>query len=223
MRDIFQMLVLPLGLGLLGFVEPCSIGASLLFLQIVAHVSPAARVGYAAVFIVVRTLFIGSLGAMAALIGVQFFGLQRVGWIALGVFYVLLGLAYLSGRAGLLKWSFGPTLERLTGRRGAAALGVLFGLNIPACATPLLLALIGSAAAAGVVAGRLLQGFASLAVFSVALSLPLAAAVIYPPIERVLTKSLHWSSSWVIAIGLVLVVVGLWSLYLGLSVHLTRL
>jgi cytochrome c-type biogenesis protein len=217
------MLVLPVGLGLLGFVEPCSIGASLLFLQTVAHVSPAARVGYAVVFTVVRALFIGSLGAMAALIGAQFFGLQRVGWIALGVFYVLLGLAYLSGRAGLLKWSFGLTLDRFTGRRGAAALGVLFGLNIPACATPLLLALIGSAAAAGVVAGRLLQGFTSLAVFGLALSLPLAAAVIYPPIERMLTMSLHWSSSWVIAIGLVLVAVGIWSLYFGFFVHLTRL
>lgn len=59
-----------------------------------------------------------------------------------------------------------------------AGLGLLFGLNVPACAAPLLLALLaGTAAAPGV---TLLGGFVSLAVFGLALSLPLVVAVLIP-------------------------------------------
>lgn len=31
--DLWALIVLPLGLGLLGFVEPCSVGSSLLFVK----------------------------------------------------------------------------------------------------------------------------------------------------------------------------------------------
>jgi cytochrome c-type biogenesis protein len=216
--DIFQTFVLPLGLGLLGFIEPCSIGASLLFLWHVERAPPATRVLHAVVFMLVRAGFMGALGAIAAL-GTQFFGLQRLGWSALGVLYALLGLAYLTGRAGVLMRRFGSDVRRATSTRSTVGLGVLFGLNIPACAAPLLLALLGTAAVGGAHAGQLAQGFVSLATFGLALSLPLMIAIIYRPMRRVLSKLLERPSRWPMVIGAVLVVLGLWSVYFGFAVN----
>lgn len=220
--DIFQVLILPIGLGLLGFVEPCSIGASLLFLWHVERAPPFARAFHAIVFTLVRAVFVGALGTIAALIGAQFFELQRIGWIVLGVLYALLGLAYLTGRAGALMRSFGPTLPHVASTRGTVALGMLFGLNIPACAAPLLLALLGAAAAGGGDTGRLAPGFMSLSVFGLALSLPLTLAIVYPPLQRTLAKMVDRSSQWPAAIGILLVAIGLWSVYFGAAVDPAR-
>lgn len=213
--DLFQVIVLPLGLGLLGFIEPCSVGASLLFLWHVERAPPTTRVFHAVVFMLVRAAFIGALGAIAALIGMQFFGLQRLGWVALGILYALLGLAYLTGRVSVLMRRFGPDVRRATSTRRTVGLGVLFGLNIPACAAPLLLALLGTAAVGGAHAGRLAQGFVSLAVFGLALSLPLTIAIVYRPMQRVLSKFLERAARWPTVIGAVLVAIGLWSVYFG--------
>jgi cytochrome c-type biogenesis protein len=90
-------------------------------------------------------MLIGLLGVIAVVLGSAFIGFQKGAWIALGAIYVLIGLGYATGRVGLLRRSLGPSLARLSGLRGSAALGALFGLNIPACAAPLLLALLGTA------------------------------------------------------------------------------
>lgn len=66
--------------------------------------------------------------------------------------------------------SFGPGLARLSGLRGSAGLGVLFGLNIPACAAPLLAALLAAAAATGASGATVASGFIALAVFGFFLS-----------------------------------------------------
>src|SRR5260370_40570499 len=66
----------------------------------------------------------------------------------------------------------GLHLRRAGGVERAAALGVVFGLNVPACAAPLLAALM----AAGLGVGSAARGFFSMAVFGVALSFPLVAA-----------------------------------------------
>ena len=57
--------------------------------------------------------------------------------------------------------ALGPRLRSISAGRGAVGLAVLFGLNIPACAAPLLAAVLGTAALGGT--GRILQGFATLA------------------------------------------------------------
>ena len=82
--------------------------------------------------------------------------------------------------------ALGPRLSRLAGLRGSAGLGVLFGLNIPACAAPLLLALFAAAAAQGATGATLTMGFVSLALFGAALSLPLVAAVLVSSAHRTL-------------------------------------
>jgi hypothetical protein len=76
-------------------------------------------------------------------------------------------------------------MKRLSGSRGAVALAVLFGLNIPACAGPLLVALLAPAALG---AARIAEGFVILAVFGLALSLPLVLAALWEPARRALDR-----------------------------------
>lgn len=214
--DLVNLVLLALGLGLLGFIEPCSIGSSLLFIRYLEGQEASAKVTQAVVFTLTRAVFIGSLGAVAALVGGAFVGFQKAGWLLLGALYAALGVAYMAGGAGFLMRSLGPGLDRLAGARGAAGLGVLFGLNIPACAAPLLVAILGATAVGG--AGGAVRGFVSLAVFGLALSLPLTLAILWPPARRTLDRLSALSARVPVWIGLLLLALGLWSIYFGLFV-----
>lgn len=161
-----------------------------------------------------RAVFVGLLGALAALVGVAFLGLQRAGWIVLGSLYMTLGVSYLTGYSGRLARKIGPGLARLSETHGAVGLGVLFGLNIPACVAPLLGAVIGTAAIGG--PAQIALGFLSLAIFGLALSLPLVLAVAWGPARRALDGLTAWSARAPVVIGLLLAVLGVWSVYLGL-------
>lgn len=217
--SLFNFIVLPLGLGLLGFVEPCSIGTSLLFLRYVEGKDPATRIAQAVVFMLTRALFIGGLGVVAVLVGAAFIGFQKIGWLLLGTLYVVLGAIYLSGRSDVLMRTLGPGLGRLSGSRGTVALGILFGLNIPACATPLLIVILGAAAVSGTGGlERAAWGFTSLGIFGLALSLPLVLAILWAPARRFLDRASALTRRVPVAIGLFLIVLGLWSVYFGLFV-----
>ena len=171
-----RLILLPFGLGLLGFVEPCSIGSTLIVIKQLEGRGDAEKLAQLMVFAITRALFIGLLGVLAVLFGAAFLGFQRAAWIALGALYVGLGVLYLTGRIEPLMVSIGPSLKRLADLRGSAALGIVFGLNIPACAAPLLFALLAAAAAGGAIGTTMANGFLSLAVFGFSLSLPLIAA-----------------------------------------------
>ncbi len=221
MFDTFwAFFLLPVGLGLLGFIEPCSIGASLLFLKSVEGNPPAVKIAQAVVFTVTRALFIGALGAAAALIGAAFLQFQRGGYLLLGTLYVVLGVIYLMGRAGWLMRTVGPSLSRLSTVRGSAALAIFFGLNIPACSVPLLAAVLGSAAVAG--AAQVWQGFFMLALFGLALSLPLLVALSFGSAQRLLERLAKYSQRVPVVIGLLFIVLGAWSIYYGWSAPWTR-
>jgi len=129
--------LLPIGLGLFGFVEPCSIGSTLLFIKLMEGKPAAVKLGQVAVFAFTRAGLIGLMGAAAALIGGAFLALQKAGWLVLGLAYLGIGILYLAGRVGALMRTVGPRLGRVGDLRASAALGLLFGLNIPACAAPL--------------------------------------------------------------------------------------
>lgn len=215
--ELGATVLLPIGLGLLGFVEPCSIGAALLFIKLMEGRPARAKLGQVAAFTLSRALFIGLLGAGAAWIGGAFFLLQKAGWLAFGAVYIALGTMYLTGRIGWLMRSHGPWLSRLGDLQASAALGLLFGLNIPACAAPLLLALL-AASASGVAAGGVLGGFVSLALFGLALSLPLVVAVLFPRARALLDELAGLSRRLPLWTGLVLIALGLWSAWFGLFV-----
>jgi cytochrome c-type biogenesis protein len=212
---LFNLLLLPAGLGLFGFIEPCSIGSSLIFINYLGGKQAAQKLGETTLFTLTRALFIGALGAIAVLAGSAFVGFQRGAWIVLGTVYTLIGLLYLFGRAGFLMRSIGPRLAGLNGARGSVGLGLVFGLNIPACAAPLLLVLLGLAAAGGASGDAVFGGFVSLAVFGLALSLPLVAAVAFAPARRLLDRLAALSARLPLFAGVILIALGLWSIWLG--------
>ena len=215
--SIANLILLSVGLGLLGFIEPCSMGINLLFIKYLEGKAAGRKASQTVVFMLTRSLLIGALGALAALVGTGFTSLQKGFWIMLGSLYLALGILYMAGRAGFLMRTLGPGLHRLAGARGPVALGLLFGLNIPACAAPLLFALFGTAAVGG---ATVAQGFASLALFGLFLSAPLVVAVVWPPGERLLDRFAGLSSRVPRWTGAVLAVFGLWSIYFGLFVKL---
>jgi len=211
-------ILLPVGLGLFGFIEPCSIGSTLVFIKVMEGKSTAVKLWQVGVFTATRALFIGVLGAVAVLVGSAFIGFQKAMWTGLGGLYVALGLLFVAGRAGYIMTSLGPSLARIGDVRGSAALGLLFGLNIPACSAPLLFALLGAAAAGGVSGATLANGFSSLALFGFALSLPLAVAVLIPAARRALDWIAGLSGRIPRWTGIVLIALGLWSVWFGLFV-----
>lgn len=208
----FALVVLPIGLGLLGFVEPCSIGATLLFVKYMEGRDRAARIAQVLAFTLARAFFTGALGLAALALGAAFAGWQKAGWLLLGGAYVAIGLLLAAGRGRTLMLAIGPRLDRLSPARGAAGLGVLFGLNLPACAAPLLVALLGAAAVAGSGAMPYLAGFAMLALFGLALSAPLVAAVFNSRARRALDRLAALSGRFPLWAGVVLIALGLWSI-----------
>ncbi|MFQ5973682.1 MAG: cytochrome c biogenesis CcdA family protein [Alphaproteobacteria bacterium] len=215
--NLMNLVFLPVGLGMLGFLEPCSMGSNLLFIKYLEGKAAVRKFAQTGVFMLTRGLFIGALGALAALVGSTFVTAQKGFWILLGSIYLALGVLYLAGRAGFLMRTLGPGVRRLSGARGPVALGVLFGLNVPACAAPLLFALFGTAAVGG---ATVAQGFLSLALFGLVLSAPLALAVRWPPGERLLDRVAGLSGRIPRWTGALLVLFGLWSIYFGLFVRL---
>lgn len=219
--DLVDLVVLPIGLGLFGFVEPCSIGSTLVFIKYLEGKSAAEKLVQVALFTATRALFIGFLGVLAVLVGAAFIGLQKAAWILLGAIYIAIGILYVSGRAEALMLSLGPSLSRISGSRGSVSLGLLFGLNIPACAAPLIFALLGMAAAGGVAGNTLAAGFISLGLFGFALSLPLVLAVLFEPARRLLDRLAALSKRLPLWTGVLLVGLGLWSIGFGLFAEVT--
>lgn len=164
--ELYQMTLIPIAFGLLGFIEPCSIGANIIFLgYLQAH--ERGKVLEAVKFTVTRALFLGLIGLAAGVLGQSL----RIGTysysMVLGFLYIFLGFLALwwgyrgTGLAGL-------DLGRYFPKGGAVPLGVIFGLSAPACSFPLLLALVGL----GVLKGAWV-GFLTLFLFGLALSAPL--------------------------------------------------
>lgn len=217
-ESLVAAVLLPIGLGLFGFIEPCTIGSTLVFVKVMEGRPAAVKLWQVGVFTATRALFIGALGAVAVLVGSAFIGFQKAMWIGLGALYVALGLLFLANRAGYVMTTLGPGLSRLGGLRGSALLGLLFGLNIPACAAPLLFALLGATAGGGASGATLTNGFWSLALFGFALSLPLAVAVLIPAARGALDWLAGLSGRAPRWTGAVLIALGAWSIGFGLFV-----
>ncbi len=164
--SIEQLVIIPVLFGLIGFVEPCSLGANILFLSQIAGREAAVRRAEAIAFALTRALFLGIIGFIAGLLGALLVGVSSAYAAILGVLYISLGLGVLAlGRSPISLPDLTPLLDRF---RGAVPLGVLFGLSAPTCAAPLLIVLAGQ----GTLAGGL-GGFVSMGLFGLTLSSPL--------------------------------------------------
>lgn len=215
-----EVALLSIGLGLLGFVEPCTMGSNLILVKHLEQRPYRSALLQIGVYTVTRALFMGTLGAAAALVGAYFFDLQRALWIGLGTVYLGFGLLYLCGRQGWLIARVEPLLSRASGTRGSAGLGLLFGLNVPACAVPLIVVLLGLSASQAAAGHAPVQGFISLLLFGLALSAPLVLAVLWLPARR----GMDWLAGLSVRLprwtGAVLAGLGLWSIGFGLLAHL---
>ena len=214
--EIAQAGVLAAGLGLLAFVEPCSVGSHLLFLKFLDRLPERQRLYQTLVFTLARAGMMTGLGVLAAVIGARFLGIQHGLWMALGSLYVALGLAYLAGGAPWLIRQSDRLLPHVPTTSGGAALGVLFGFNIPACAAPLLAVLLGGAAAQAAAGGGMAYGGVSLLIFGLALSSPLVLAVFTQRGRRLLNAIARFATRMPRITGAVLVLLGVWSIGLAL-------
>ena len=208
------LLILPMALGLLGFVEPCTIGAHLLFLETQNRRAVPQRAAAIAVFIIVRAVMAGLFGALVAFAGARLIGLQTGLWLVFGAIYLTLGLAFMFARARAFKQPLDLAPAAWRQAQNPAIMGAAFGFNIPACAAPILFSLLTLSATTGTA----LTGFAMMFVFGLFLSAPLLLFVIIPglaPRLETLAQALK-ARSWLL--GVIFVALGLWSIWFGLYV-----
>jgi cytochrome c-type biogenesis protein len=205
--ELYQIALIPIAFGLLGFVEPCSIGANIIFLGYL-QARKAGKILEAIKFTITRALFLGLIGLLVGVVGQP----MRAGTysysLLLGVGYVVLGLLG-------LWWSYRGTgfapldFGRYLPKEGALPLGVVFGLTAPACSLPLFLALLGLGAIEGA-----WVGFISLFLFGLALSAPLVliarsekAEVILRSLGRKATKVNYLAGLVLISVGLITILI----------------
>lgn len=134
----------------------------------------------------------------------------------LGTIYVVVGAFYILGKAGLFKRSLGPKLSHVFGTRGSLILETIFAFNIPACAGPLLAVLLAMSAAGGAGGTSLAKGFTTMALFGLALSLPIVAATFFDRARSTLDRLVAWSARMPRWTGLILIFSGAWSIRFGL-------
>ena len=202
--------ILAIGLGLLGFIEPCSVGANGLFLGYLREKDRNTRLRETLKFASARSVVLGLFGLGVAFLGGFVFTVQRGFWLFLGLLYLALGLAVILNarfRWGLFGHiSLGRLLPRHKDR--SLGLGLLFGLNLPACSYPLVLALLGQSAVSGAA-----WGFTALFVFGLALSLPLIPLALSERTAKLFGRLTRFSGATPYVIGIVLLAISAYVLY----------
>lgn len=68
-ESLVTAVLLPIGLGLFGFIEPCTIGSTLVFVKVMEGRPAAVKLWQVGVFTATRALFIGALDRLAGLSG----------------------------------------------------------------------------------------------------------------------------------------------------------
>jgi cytochrome c-type biogenesis protein len=214
MEITYQTLLLAFGLGLLGFVEPCTVGAHMLFLGAQEQRPLNQRLGAAFVFLAGRLAVMGGFGGAIVYAGQILIGVQTTAWLVFGIIYLALGVAFLFGLDRHLRHRLSTAPDRWKAASNPLLQGLAFGLNIPACAAPILFALIGAAA----LSGSVLTGFLMMAVFSLGLSLPLLPLSAWPALSKPLSRLSNWlrPRRWIL--GAIFVGLGFWSVWFGLFV-----
>ncbi len=210
---ILDTFILPILLGLLGFIEPCSLGANYIFLAYLKRMEVQRRLLESIIFTLSRGVFLGLVGMSIAWFGRWILGFQKLYLFFLGIVFLLVGLTYLLG-GKLFVSKFDVGLNRLVGWkvRGGIGLGIVFGLSAPACATPLILLLLTKGLLEGMVGG-----FVSLFIFGIALSLPLVG-IAFSSRGSSLLNRLSFSSKWTPYVtGVVLSLVGIYGIVSGIS------
>jgi cytochrome c-type biogenesis protein len=205
-----SFLALAFGLGLLGFIEPCSLGANGIFLGYLREKDKGTRILETAKFTLSRSVVLGLFGLGIAFLGSFVFSAQKGFWLLLGLLYLALGVVIILNAR--FRWGlFGRiSLGRLlpAHRDRSLGLGLLFGLNLPACAYPLMVALLGRSATSGAA-----WGFTALFVFGLALSLPLVPLALSERTAKLFGHLTRLSGAAPYVIGIMLALLAAYVLY----------
>jgi cytochrome c-type biogenesis protein len=171
--SFYSMIILPFVFGLIGFVEPCSMGINMMFLSSINRTSSARRIKEITVFMLVRALVLALLGLSVAFVGNRLFSFNQGFLIILALIYISIGLLMIFSKS-LLEKLRNVHIAHWLGldlKEGSLSrLGLIAGLTIPACAIPLIAVLLGQS----LLLGDIITGFIALFVFGLALTVPLA-------------------------------------------------
>lgn len=209
-----NLILLPVAMGILGFVEPCTIGGHLLFIDTQKSRNLREKRHAATRFIIARTLVTGTCGALFTWLGQELVGLQTMLAVFFGVMYLAIGGYFLLGLAGLFNRQYTLTDKTRERAHNPTLLGAAFGLNIPATAAPVLFVLLGLP----LTMQSVLTGLITMALFALALSTPLIVFTLFPPLSNRMDAlaSGFKRARWLI--GAIFAALGLWSIWFGLFV-----
>ncbi len=199
-----NIVLIPVLFGLIGFFEPCSLGINIIFLNRIKGLSKTKKILETSIFCLVRAFFLALVGLSSAFIGSRIITIQSSFFMIIGGIYILFGVLYTINKYKPIFRS-GIDVGKYFQKKESIALGLIFGLIIPACAIPLILALIGKS----ILLGNLLEGFVSLFAFGLALSLPLLIIDFFDKPNELIVKISEKGRQIPWLAGMVLIVVGL--------------
>ncbi len=212
--SFYSVIILPFFFGLIGFVEPCSMGINIMFLSSINRTSSARRIKEIAIFMLVRALVLALLGLSVAFVGNKLFSLERGFFIILASIYISIGLLMIFSKS-LLKRLRNVRIAHILGldfKEGALKrLGLIAGLTIPACAIPLITVLLGQT----LLLGKILTGFITLFVFGLALTVPLAIFSFFKGGIIWLGRIAERTKKFRLVGGVILVLIGVATFYSG--------
>ncbi len=166
-------ILLAFGLGGIGAATPCAFAINALLLGYLRDKPKVERIASALRFAGVRALFLSLVGLLFAL-AVDRIGLATVRYQqAIDILLIVLGIVFIVGHYRPLPFpslNLGTWLEQSRGM--AVGLGLLFGLDIPACASPLFFAVLSRTA----LNGDILGGALALLAFGLGMSAPVVIA-----------------------------------------------
>jgi len=74
--DIYDSILIPLVFGLIGFIEPCSLGINIIFLNRIKGFNRVKRISETLIFNSVRGFFLSLVGLSAAFVGSKIITIQ---------------------------------------------------------------------------------------------------------------------------------------------------
>jgi cytochrome c-type biogenesis protein len=212
--SFYATIILPFVFGLIGFVEPCSMGINIIFLSSIDRTSSTRRYREIAVFMLVRALVLALLGLSVAFAGNRLFSLERGFFIILALIYITIGLLMIFSKS-LLARLRNVRIAHILGldfKEGALKrLGLVAGLTIPACAIPLITVLLGQT----LLLGDIITGFIALFVFGLALTVPLAVFSLFKSGKIWLGWIAERAKKLRVAVGFILVLIGVATFFSG--------
>ena len=212
--NIVTLGLVPAVFGFVGAFTPCALGINAIFVGHVAGKDRPQRLVDWLLFALARATFLTLLGLAFGLIGQLIGDFVRNFTLFIAYVMILLGAIFIMSRfrplpipgLSLMPAVSNPGGDRRTGSRGALALGAFLGLDIPACTSPLVLALLAQT----VLVGNYLSGAVALFIFGVAMSIPLLLVSSYEGANRwVLNAARRYGNAFYLGAGGLLMLVGL--------------